>query len=406
MKLKVMISIAASVILIVVTLTVQMNVWTVTDAPVTATVAYAETVNMKIDVPAKGTPAVPETIDDNAGDFTIDNGVLIKYIGQGYTATIPDSVTSIGDYAFSSCNNLENVTIPRTVITIGYAAFSFCPNLKSISITNGTKKIDEKAFESCENLKSLEIPDSVESIGEYAFSNCSSLESVIMSINVTSIGERAFYNTPWLNRYPDDFVVVGNQILIRYNNSVEKIIKIPNTVKSIGNSAFENCQHLTSLTIPDSITKIGSMAFDGCTNLEFLTIPSSVTQIESEAFSNCKSLAQINVDSKNLKYSSADGVLFDKAKLELLRYPEGKSGDYVIPNSVKDILGYAFYNCEILMDITIPTSVTSIGSMAFYNCTGLHILNLPISVTSIGDDVFVGCSESICDTNGSYAGNT
>ena len=170
-------------------------------------------------------------------------------------------------------------------------------------------------------------------------------------------------------------------------------ITIPNSVTYIGHNAFWYCSGLTSITISDSVTSIGYGAFERCTGLTSITIPNSVTSIEDCAFNGCSGLTSINVASGNNYYSDNNGVLFNKKKTELIRYPEGKSQtSYTIPNSVTSIGDWAFYKCTGLTSITIPNIVTSIGYSAFKRCTGLTSITIPDSVTSIGYYAFEHCA--------------
>ena len=170
-------------------------------------------------------------------------------------------------------------------------------------------------------------------------------------------------------------------------------ITIPNSVTYIGHNAFWYCSGLTSITISDSVTSIGYGAFERCTGLTSITIPNSVTSIEDCAFNGCSGLTSINVASGNNYYSDNNGVLFNKKKTELIRYPEGKSQtSYTIPDSVTSIGHHAFYGCTGLTSITIPNIVTSIGYSAFYGCTGLTSITIPDSVTSIGYYAFEHCA--------------
>ena len=120
------------------------------------------------------------------------------------------------------------------------------------------------------------------------------------------------------------------------------------SVTSIGKWAFYGCTSLTSITIPDSVTSIGDWAFWDCTRLTSITIPDGVPSIEANAFYNCTSLTSIAVSEGNMAYSSGDGVLFNKAKTILIVCPGGKSGAYVIPESVTSIGDYAFRYCTSL----------------------------------------------------------
>ena len=173
-------------------------------------------------------------------------------------STIPGTVTSIGDYAFSTCRGLTSITIPNSVTRIGYYAFSWCNNLTHIDIPNSVTSIGDAAFYSCSGLASVTIPNSVTSIGDAAFYSCSGLTSVTIPNSITSIGNRAFYRCSSLTS-----------------------IDCPNSVTSIGDEAFSDCRSLTSVTIPNSVSSIGYRAFSNCTRLKdvycYIHDPSYVT---------------------------------------------------------------------------------------------------------------------------------
>ena len=173
-------------------------------------------------------------------------------------------------------------------------------------------------------------------------------------------------------------------------------------VTSIGESAFENCRSLTSVTIPNSVTSIGWSAFFYCKSLTSVTIPDSVTSIGGGAFAWCTSLTGIWVTEGNSHYSSdASGVLFSKDKTTLVQYP-GAFAAYAIPDSVTSIGAGAFGGCTSLTSVTIPDSVTSIGQHAFNGCRSLTSVTIPDGVTSIGDGAFASCT-SLTDVY--YAGS-
>ena len=178
-----------------------------------------------------------------------------------------------------------------------------------------------------------------------------------------------------------------------YSNreSVHKAV-IEEGVTNIGEFALYDCASLTSVMISDSVTSIGDLAFYYCISLTSVSIPDSVTRVGLNPFTGCSGLAEIKVDEANANYSSDSyGVLFDKEKTRLLICPGGKTGTYVIPDSVTSIGLRAFMGCQNLTGVTIPNSVTSIGEYAFTFCTSLTSVAIPESVTIIQSDAFHGC---------------
>ena len=285
--------------------------------------------------------------------------------------TIPDSVTDIGYWAFVDCSSLTTINIPEGVTSIYDSTFYNCKSLTSITIPDSVTSIGTSAFSNCTSLSSITIPDGVTNIGDYAFMDCTSLSSITIPDSVTSIGSEAFYNTSYYNdakNWDNDVLYIGNH-LIKAKETLNGAYEIKKGTLSVAPSAFEDCTSLSSITIPDSVTSIGS-----------------------EAFLRSSSLSYISVGSANKNYCSVDGVLFNKAKTELMCYPAQKSGvSYTIPNGVTSIDNYAFYNCSSLNSINIPNSVTRIGDYIFAYCENLTSIAIPDSVTSIGEKAFNEC---------------
>ena len=287
-------------------------------------------------------------------------------------AVIANSVTSIGDYAFSGCSSLTSATIPNSVTSIGRDAFYYCNSLTSVIIPDSVTSIGNEAFYRCGSLTSVTISDSVTSIGDFAFSGCSSLTSITIPDSVTSIGDYAFKSCGSLTS-----------------------VTIPNSVTSIGHETFFCCDSLTSITIPDSVTYIGYQAFWYCSSLTSVTIGNGVKSIGNCAFYGCDSLVSVYYTGSLTSWCSINfyETFSNPKRYASELYISGKriQGELSIPNTATSIGNYAFESCGSLTSVTIPDSVTSIGDYAFGGCNNLTSVIIPDSVTSIGNIAFSGC---------------
>ncbi len=244
-------------------------------------------------------------------------------------STIPNSVTSIGYYAFKYCSSLTSVEIPNSVTSIGYAAFSLCSSLTSVEIPNSVTSIGDAAFESCSSLTSVEIPNSVTSIGNGAFAHCSSLTSVEIPNSVTSIGDYAF----------------------QYCSSLTSV-EIPNSVTSIGYAAFSRCSSLTSVEIPNSVPSIDYYAFQYCSSLTSVEIPNSVTSIGRSAFTHCSGLTKVRALPTTAPSTTSPATIFENCtNLTTIYIPKGSMASYnVSPWNDFDIVEIQVYMYMTLVD--------------------------------------------------------
>ena len=224
----------------------------------------------------------------------------------------------------------------------------------------------------------------------------------IEGVAVKSIGANAFNNQQHLESVtiPDGVTSIGERAFC--SSGVLTSVKIPDSVTSIGAYAFDTCSSLTNVTIPNGVTSIEEHTFDSCISLTSVTIPDSVTSIGDCAFMDCSSLKSVTIPDSVT--SIGEGAFYDCRSLTSVTIPDSVTsiGDYafygcesltsvVIPDSVTCIGNCAFWKCSSLASVTIPDSVTSIGDGAFYNCTSLTSVTIPGSVTSIDKDAFCFC---------------
>lgn len=322
---------------------------------------------------------------------------------------IPDSVTLISDYAFQYCKSLTKIEIPGAVKKIGNwwgnvngQIFNGCSNLKEVILEEGIEEISGRAFDSCSKVKEWKLPKSLKRIGPCAFRNIS-VEEFNIPENVESIAA-TFISSSNLSRINVDsnnkyFTSVDGILfdkdstrLIKYpENRDGNSYEVPNTVKTIDANAFISCKNLQTIVIADSVEKIGDSAFDG-SKLKTINLGGGITNISNKPFYGAWNLTNINVITENDKYESENGILFNKGKTILIKYPPAIiNGEvYEIPNTVVEIGPQSFYRSQI-KNVIIPSSVKKIGSESFFACYNLEEVNLPEGLERIEWRALYGC---------------
>ena len=307
------------------------------------------------------------------------------------------SIDPVNYYNFEETgeHTIEFVLVDKTIIN--EEMFFYCTTLISVNIPNSIKVIENWAFDFCSLLKSIVIPDSVISIGEIGLSTCNSLTSIKISKNNPVYDSRDNCNAIIETK--------TNTLLIGTENTI-----IPDSVTSIGESAFQERNLLISIVIPDSVTTIDKDAFRNCTSLESIHIGKNVVSIAGSSFTGCDKLMTITVDIDGYYYVE-NNILINKSNYSIVFIPTNLE-HIIIPENVKTLesLRYrrmktiilneqleriekeTFENCSKLESIVIPNSVTYLGNKAFDGCNSLTSVTIGNGITSIGDKVFSRCN--------------
>jgi len=432
---------------------------------------------------------LPESIEQ-IGDSAFEGCTQLSSIN------LPDGLERLGWYAFYKCESLLNVTVPDSILFFGESVFRDCSNLQQVTLPSSLTQIRNYTFYGCHALVSLTIPETVSLIGDFAFYECNSLSTLSLPIGLDYIGASAFRNSDGLvsmtlpagvstvpasaffgcnvlSAIEMDVPVDANNAKVGtyfstvdgvlFDQAVEELIffpsnhpsstyLVPDSVISIGSSAFYGANSITSVTLSSSLTAINAYAFRYCALLSSIAVPAGVTTISDLAFADCPSLTAVNVDAGNLYYSSVDGVLFDADGSQLIYYPLARTAtSYAIPaavnfisdtaftgslylasftvesgntqysaadgvlynvdgtillhypkaktdtvftvaSSVVHIGEYAFAGNRLVEEVVLPRSIQSLGIRSFAGCIGLQTMSFPVSITSIPALAFSGCT--------------
>lgn len=292
----------------------------------------------------------------SGGGLWINNIGTHSVPGFAYTKiksiTLPNTLTSICDYAFEMCEQLDAITIPCTVKMVGRSYHTYDYRCGCSTIRIQAKSIEE-------------------------YYNC----------DINELLQRSCYY---------DFA----RHLIINGEEVTNIV-LPDTITNIPSCVFYECRNITSITIPNGVISIGGGAFYNCNSLRFITIPKSVTSIGHVAFYSCSNLMSITVLPEDVMIGNKvfygtqwwenqpDGFVY-LGKI-LLGY-KGSCSDVQSAIDVKEgttsIATNAFYNCSNMPAVNLPKSLKCIGESAFNGCLKLTSISIPSSITRIGDNIF------------------
>lgn len=341
--------------------------------------------------------------DKNGVLYNKDKTTLIVYPGANKNSkyVIPDTVKKISDYSFLDNPYIKKIFFLKNIESIGESPFYGCTNLtdiivdsknnyfsndeytlynkdkseliyyygvnKQFDIPTSVNIIGKYAFRQCTTLEEVNIPNSVTFIDDFAFLLCEKLKHINFPDSIVNIGKGSFTGTYWYEIQPSGLIYIG-KVLYSYKetSSQDSEITIEEGTKSIAGGAFGCARDLQSITIPKSVENIG------CYSL------------------SCFSLRNIIVEEGNEKYSSDEnGVLFNKDKTELIKYPAANPNlKYTIPDSVTKISDSAFAGCTKLKTVEMPQNLLIIGNWAFGGCSNYSNIKIPYSVKSIGEFAF------------------
>lgn len=354
------------------------------------------------------------------GTAAFSHSGIKKVENLGTITSLPngqwDSTAQDNVGVFAKCKNLESCILPETLETIGSYAFIGCSALSGINLPSSLKTIEDAAFSDCTAFTSIGFPSSITAIGSNAFKGCTSLEIDDLALpNLTSIGKGAFMNVKirrisnlgkltYLNDASESGYTFGDR------NILEEII-LPETMTEIYDNALYKYTALTNVTLPSSLTTIKANAFNGCTALTNITLPQSLITIGKNAFSNCTSLEIGDLSLPNLEILGSgafNGVKISKisnlGKITAVN-PENSSSanlgdksvlrEITLPNTIKTIGNGTFSGYTALETITIESGASGInvGTGAFSGLPSSTTFNVdPDAFVSLGSNAFNGTS--------------
>ena len=358
----------------------------------------------KVEIVGRYNPSVKSVIfegDNTQVAFAFHNGDPLEEIRLPANITQFGITTWHGASSFSNCKTLKSVILPEKLEEIRTSLFEGCSALTTLVIPNTVTKIGKNAFKES-GLTQITLPESLTTIEASAFYK-TKLETITIPKNVTKIPTDCFYQCENLIRamFPNTLTTIDARAFRGCSNLAN--IDIPTSLETIGIGAFGDCKNLkltNQFRFPNSMKEIGEAAFENCTQLgiNLLIFPGNMENVNIGGFKNCDVTHVIveegakTVTLPSNKYIKS--ITLPKTVSELVGFLDAKElENFVIDEDapLTEIGDYTFYKCTKLKSFTCPKSVTKIGRIAFSECSALETVKLPEGITSIGDRAFYSC---------------
>lgn len=318
---------------------------------------------------------------DFTGKTIIKDKVLWGCLGLT-SVVLPNSITSIGNSSFRSCDNLVISDLNLSnLATLGSYAFQGT-KVQTISDLGSVASIPDGCFRDCSQLTTIHMPSSVTQIKPYAFYGCPNLVKFSES---GTIGDLSLPNLSELGTYAF------------FNTGVIRILDL-GQITNIPNGCFQNCKTLQTATLPSGLLTIGNDAFSGCSVLTSVNIPSSVTNIGIRVFGGDDNLVRVDITDfeafVNITYEQAHSNPVRMAK-HLYINGEESLVHYTFPQGTTVIKPWTLQGIYSLQHVTFPEGVTSIGEGTFFSNENLTTVDIPSTITTLGPYCFELCSNLV-----------